>query len=102
MAKSPVSITSRPKGARPTAKTPPASAKLARADAPAEPKRPFNPARFVSEVRAEARKISWTSRQETWITSVMVVIMVVITAVFFVVVDSLLGQGIQALLKFAA
>ena len=32
---------------------------------------------FFREVRAEARKITWTSRRETWITSVMVAIMVV-------------------------
>jgi preprotein translocase subunit SecE len=30
------------------------------------------PVQFFGEVRAEARKITWTSRKETWITSVMV------------------------------
>ena len=68
---------------------------------PDAPKRPFNPAAFVNEVRAEARKITWTSRQETWITSVMVFIMVLLTAFFFVVVDTVLGHGMQALLKLA-
>ena len=38
---------------------------------------------FAREVRAEARKITWTSRSETWITSVMVAIMVVLAAIFF-------------------
>jgi preprotein translocase subunit SecE len=51
---------------------------------------------FFREVRAEARKISWTSRRETWITSVMVFIMILLTAFFFVVVD----LGLRALMQF--
>jgi preprotein translocase subunit SecE len=99
MAKLPGSTTTASKAGRPAAKSsPPAKA----ASSEAAPKRPFNPAQFVNEVRAEARKITWTSRQETWITSVMVFIMVLLTALFFVVVDTLLGHGMQLLLKFAA
>jgi preprotein translocase subunit SecE len=60
-----------------------------------------NPIQFLREVRAEARKITWTSWKETWITSVMVGIMVILTAAFFFGVDWILGLGINALLKFA-
>ena len=73
----------------------------ATAKAPAERKRPFNPAQFFREVRAEALKISWPSRKETVITSIMVFIMVVITGVFFMVVDTVLHWGIDFILKFA-
>jgi len=62
---------------------------------------PFNPVRFWNEVRQEARKITWTSWRETWITSVMVFIMVAVTGVFFLVVDQALGFGMQFLLKLA-
>ena len=65
------------------------------------PKKPFNPGQFFREVRAEARKITWTSRNETWITSVMVMIMVVMTAVFFFVVDLALSFGINQILKLS-
>jgi len=58
--------------------------------------------RFVLEVRAEARKITWTSWRETWITSMMVFMMVAITAVFFLVVDQIMSHGMQLLLKLAA
>ena len=34
-------------------------------------------------MRAEARKVTWTSWKETWITSVMVGIMVVLASLFF-------------------
>ncbi len=66
--------------------------------APAK-KKPFNPARFFREVRAEARKITWTTRKETWITSVMVGIMVVITAIFFFAVDGILSFSMAQLLR---
>jgi preprotein translocase subunit SecE len=56
---------------------------------------------FFREVRAEARKITWTSRKETWITSVMVAIMVALAATFFWIVNMVLQFGVTALLKIA-
>ena len=69
--------------------------------APAAPKKRTSPVQFFREVRAETRKITWTSRKETWITSVMVFIMVVLASLFFMAVDSGLGFGINQLLKLA-
>ena len=63
------------------------------------PKKRVSPLQFFREVRAEARKISWTSRRETWITSVMVFIMILLTAFFFVVVDIGLRITMQFILK---
>ncbi len=71
------------------------------AAAPAPPRRPFNPMQFLREVRAEARKVTWTTWKETWITSVMVGIMVVMTAVFFFGVDEVLSLGMRGILKLA-
>ena len=62
-------------------------------------RKPFNPVQFFREVRVEARKITWPSWRETWITSLMVAIMVVITAVFFFVVDLVLSLGVTQILK---
>jgi preprotein translocase subunit SecE len=64
-------------------------------------KKRVGPVQFLREVRAEARKVTWTSWKETWITSVMVGIMVIFTAIFFFAVDWFLGMGIGALLKLA-
>jgi preprotein translocase subunit SecE len=63
------------------------------------PKKKTSPAQFAREVRAEARKITWTSRKETWITSVMVLIMVVVASVFLSLVDLVLRFGISGLLR---
>ncbi|HEV2533524.1 preprotein translocase subunit SecE [Phenylobacterium sp.] len=65
------------------------------------PKKKVSPAQFFREVRAEARRITWTSRRETWITSVMVAIMVALAAAFFSLVDALWGWAIPAILKLA-
>ena len=70
-------------GAKPQA----AGAAAITVDSP-EPKKPrTSPGQFFSQVRAEGRKIVWPSRKETWITSVMVFIMVIIAAIFFWIVD---------------
>ena len=53
-------------------------------------------------MRAETRKITWTSWKETWITSVMVFIMVVVTAVFFLVVDTAIAALVEQILKLAS
>jgi preprotein translocase subunit SecE len=69
--------------------------------AAAAPKKRTNPVQFFREVRAEARKITWTTRKETWITSVMVFMMVVLASVFFLAVDGGLGFAVNQLLKLA-
>jgi preprotein translocase subunit SecE len=66
------------------------------------PKKPFDPLKFYNEVRAEARKVTWTSWKETWITSVMVGIMVVVTALFFFSVDGVFGLAMNWVLKLTA
>ena len=76
---------------------------------PGAPRPSFSPMRFwttmvkfFGEVRTEGRRITWTSWKETWITSAMVGVMVVVTCVFFLVVDTGLSFAVQQLLAFAA
>ena len=85
----------------PRRKPPVVSPRAAPSVASAVEKKRVGPVQFLREVRAEARKVTWTSWKETWITSVMVGIMVVLTAIFFFGVDWILGLGIIAILKLA-
>ena len=57
-----------------------------------------NPAEFIQEVRDEAKKITWPSRKEVMISTVMVMIMVTAASLFFLLVDFILKQGIDKLL----
>jgi preprotein translocase subunit SecE len=63
------------------------------------PKKRTSPGQFLREVRTEARKITWTTRKETWITSVMVAIMVVMAAAFFFLIDLIISWGVTQILK---
>ena len=70
-------------------------------DAPA-PKKRTSPGQFMSQVQAEGRKIVWPSRKETWITSVMVFIMVVLAAIFFWIVDTGLSFAFRQIISFGS
>ncbi len=57
-----------------------------------------SPAQFVRQVRHEAQKVTWPSRKETWIASLMVFIMVALASVFFLVVDQALAFVVRLIL----
>jgi len=56
------------------------------------------PVEFVQQVREEARKITWPTRKEVMVSTVMVIIMVAMASVFFLIVDAILKWGIDKLL----
>jgi preprotein translocase subunit SecE len=61
------------------------------ADQDSEPRRKGGgPFRFFGEVRAEGRKVTWATRQEVTVSTIMVLIMGVAAAIFFFLIDSLL------------
>lgn len=53
------------------------------------------PGQFVRQVRTELSKVTWPTRKETTISTVMVFIMVTLAALFFLIVDQLLAWGVQ-------
>jgi len=55
------------------------------------PKKRVGPFTFIGQVRAEARKVTWTSYRETWVAAVMVVVMVLIASIFFYLADSIIS-----------
>ncbi len=61
-------------------------------------RRRASPMQFFQEVRRELSKITWPSWKETWLTTVMVFIMVALTMVFFFFVDSILAYGERLLI----
>jgi len=56
-----------------------------------------NPFEFIQQVRQETAKVTWPTRRETVITTIMVLIMVALASIFFFIADQLLG-GIVSLL----
>lgn len=58
-----------------------------------------NPARFLREVRQEMHKVTWPTRRETMQSTVLVLVLSAIFAVFFMLIDSLLGWGVASILN---
>ncbi len=50
-----------------------------------------NPFEFIQQVRAETSKVTWPTRRETIVTSIMVLIMVAMASVFFLIADQILS-----------
>ncbi|AXU19036.1 preprotein translocase subunit SecE [Novosphingobium sp. THN1] len=60
-----------------------------------------SPGEFFNQVKAEARKVVWPTRQETTTTAIFVGIMMLILAVFFLGIDSLFSAAVRFLLSLA-
>jgi len=59
-----------------------------------------NPAQFIQQVRSEVSKITWPTRREVLLTTVMVFALSALAALFFGLVDLIIRFGLQALLGF--
>ncbi|WP_333825909.1 preprotein translocase subunit SecE [Pinisolibacter sp.] len=57
-----------------------------------------NPFTFVQQVRDEVAKVTWPTRNETGVTTLMVVAMAFIAAIFFLLADWLMGWGVSLIL----
>ena len=55
----------------------------------------YNPFEFIQQVRNEGAKVTWPSRRETMVTTVMVLIMVFLAAMFFLLADQILSWGVS-------
>lgn len=60
-----------------------------------------SPGEFIRQVRTEIGKVVWPSRQETVQTAIMVLILTIILAVFFLGVDALFAAIVKGLLALA-
>jgi len=57
-----------------------------------------SPFEFIQQVRREVTKVTWPTRKETIITTVMVFIFVFLVAIFFFFVDQLLSYIVKLVL----
>jgi preprotein translocase subunit SecE len=54
--------------------------------------------RFLGEVKVEATKVSWPSRDELRESTTVVLVAVLIISVFIYIVDIVISKGVQAVL----
>ena len=58
-----------------------------------------NPLKFIQEVKQEAFKVTWPTGKETLHGTLMVVVMAIIAALFFLLLDQVLKFFLEFLLK---
>jgi len=59
----------------------------------------FKVGEFFQQVKAELQKVTWPTRKETYGSTMVVIVLVLMVAVFLWVVDSALSTMIQTLLN---
>jgi len=57
-----------------------------------------SPFKFMQEVRQETSKITWPSRRETFITTIMVFVMSALAGVFFLLSDQIIRMVVTLVL----
>ncbi len=58
----------------------------------------ISPFKFLQEVRAEAEKVTWPTRKETTVTTIMVFVMVAIASLFFLLADQVMRIAVSFVL----
>ena len=60
-----------------------------------------SPFKFLQDVRSEVDKVTWPTRRETVITTIMVFIMVALSSILFLVADQIIRFAITFVLGIA-
>ena len=58
----------------------------------------LNPAKFVREVRDEANKVTWPTRKEIGVSTMMVLALATLASAFFVLVDSIISLAVRLII----
>jgi preprotein translocase subunit SecE len=58
----------------------------------------MNPIRFMRQVKQEVSKVTWPTRKETAVTTLMVFILGTMAAVFFLIIDQGLSFAVQKII----
>jgi preprotein translocase subunit SecE len=58
----------------------------------------ISPFKFLQEVRAEAQKVTWPTRKETTVTTIMVFVMVFVASIFFLLADQVMRVAVSLVL----
>ncbi len=60
----------------------------------------ISPLRFIRQVEAELKKVTWPTKKEVQVSTLMVLVMVVIATSFFLLIDVLSREIIRILFGF--
>jgi preprotein translocase subunit SecE len=61
-----------------------------------------NPITFFQQVRTEVSKVTWPTRNEVLVSTVMVLVLVTAASLFFLIADQVISWGVQLMLSIRA
>ena len=62
-------------------------------------KKKTNPAQFVRQVRQEMQKVTWPEKKDTFISSAIVIILVILFSLFFLLTDQIWSKGLRWIIE---
>tara|TARA_B100001123_G_C14549863_1_gene725764 strand:- start:326 stop:535 length:210 start_codon:yes stop_codon:yes gene_type:complete len=61
-----------------------------------------SPALFVRQVRQELSKVTWPTRRDTLISSMVVIVLIILFSLFFLLTDQVLSFSIKKIISIGA
>jgi preprotein translocase subunit SecE len=58
----------------------------------------MKPIRYLQEIKSEITKVTWPTKRETTVTSLMVLVFVFVAAIFFLISDRILSWIVSLIL----
>ena len=65
-------------------------------------KKKTNPAQFVRQVRQELQKVTWPSRRDTLISSLIVILLIFLFSIFFLLSDQVWSFSIKKIIEIGS
>lgn len=62
----------------------------------------LNPLKYLQEVRQEVNKVTWPTRNEVLISTLMVLVLVALASIFFLAADQVISWAVQLMLSIRA
>ena len=62
----------------------------------------INPAQFVRQVRQEISKVTWPARRDTFISSAIVILLVILFSLFFLLTDQIWSFSIKKIIQIGS
>ena len=62
-------------------------------------KKKTTPAQFVRQVRQELQKVTWPEKKDTFISSAIVITLVILFSLFFLITDQIWSKGLRWIIE---
>ena len=61
-----------------------------------------NPAQFVREVRQELSKVTWADKKDTFISSIIIIVLIILFSIFFLLSDQVWSFLVRKIINLGA